>query len=219
MPGVPVFLLHRIMKCILGEKIGMTQVFNQARDVVPVTLVRVMPNTVLDIRTPKRDGYAAVQLGMGVRKVQRIAKPQRGHFKELGNFKKVREFRVQEQPTANSQRLKRGDIINACVFSEGDRVQVSGVSKSKGFQGVVKRHNFRGAPGSHGTKHAHRQPGSIGATWPQRVVKGRRMAGRMGGERISVRNLKIERIDATNGIVAITGAVPGRRGTLLEIRG
>ncbi len=113
----------------------------------------------------------------------------------------------------------RGDVFDASVFIEGDMVSVSGVSKSKGFQGVVKRHNFRGAPGSHGTKHAHRQPGSIGATWPQRVVKGRRMAGRMGGERISVRNLKIQKIDATNGIVAITGAVPGRRGTLLEIRG
>lgn len=196
----------------------MTQVFNEARDVVPVTLVRVMPNMVLDVRTIERDGYSAVQLGMGVRKEKRIAKAQRGHFKELGNFKKVREFRIPVSDGGESE-FKRGDIFDACTFAEGDVVSVSGVSKSKGFQGVVKRHNFRGAPGSHGTKHAHRQPGSIGATWPQRVVKGRRMAGRMGGERINVRNLKIQKIDATNGIVAITGAVPGRRGMLLEIRG
>lgn len=192
----------------------MTQVFDAKRDVVPVTLVRVMPGVVLQVRTKERDGYSAVQMGAGMRKEKRIAKPQRGHFKELGNFKAVREFR-----TAGETELKRGDAVGISLFEEGDTVRVSGVSKSKGFQGVVKRHNFRGAPGSHGTKHAHRQPGSIGATWPQRVVKGRRMAGRMGGERVSVRNLKIERIDATNGIVAITGAVPGRRGTLLEIRG
>lgn len=204
------------MKYLLGEKIGMSQIFNEAGKVVPVTLIRVSENIVLALKTIGKDGYAAVQVGLGTRSKKNIARPQQGHFQKLGNFRYVREFRQRGEEQIDT---KRGDKVDASQFQEGDRVRVSGVSKAKGFQGVVKRHGFHGAPATHGTKHAHRQPGSIGATWPQRVVKGRRMAGRMGGARTSVRNLKIAKVDAENNILAVSGAVPGRRGTLLEIRG
>ncbi len=191
----------------------MSQIFDSEGNVIPVTLVRANPNVVLRVKTKGKDGYEAIQVGFGSRKPKNIKKPQRGHFKELGDFRVLREFR------AKNLELSRGDKVDVSVFSEGDIVKVSGISKAKGFQGVVKRHGFHGAPATHGTKHAHREPGSIGATWPQRVVKGRRMAGRMGGERVSVRNLKIAKVDAENNMLAIKGAMPGRRGTLLEIRG
>ena len=192
----------------------MTQIFDKDRNVMPVTLVRAADNTVLASRTKGKDGYTAVQIGWGERKIKNIKKPQRGHFKELGSFMKVREFRVE----ANELK-ERGDKIAVSVFAEGDRVKVSGISKSKGFQGVVKRYGFHGAPATHGTKHAHRQPGSIGAVWPQRVIKGRRMAGRTGGVRKSILNLKSAKVDVENNIIAIKGAIPGRRGSLVEIRG
>lgn len=193
----------------------MTQVFDDSGNVVPVTLVKAEPNVVLLLRTKEKDGYEAVQVGFGVRKEKNIRKPQRGHFKELGAFRYVREFRTADAPD-------RGTKIDVTQFSEGDTVKVSGVSKSKGFQGVVKRHGFHGAPASHGTKHAHREPGSIGGGGGRaggRVVKGMKMAGRMGGERVSVRNIRIVKIDSENNIVAVSGAIPGRRGTLVEIRG
>lgn len=190
----------------------MSQIFDKEGNVIPVTLVRVAPNTVIQVRTKEKDGYSAIQVGTGERKVKNIKKPQRGHFKELGNFRHVKEFRTTEA-------FERGQKIDALVFQEGDEIKVSGISKAKGFQGVVKRHGFHGAPATHGTKHAHREPGSIGATWPQRVIKGMRMAGRMGGARVTTRGLKIAKIDAENNLLAIKGAVPGKRGTLLEIRG
>lgn len=193
----------------------MSQIFDKNGNVVPITLVKALPNVVIQIKTKEKDGYESAQVGTGERKIKNIKKPQRGHFKDLGNFRYVREFRH----TWVGPMLERGQKIDVSIFQEGDSVKVSGISKSKGFQGVVKRHGFHGAPATHGTKHAHRQPGSIGATWPQRVIKGMRMAGRMGGERISVRNLKIAKIDAENNMIAIKGAVPGKRGTLLEIRG
>ncbi len=205
------------MKALLGEKIGMSQIFNSKGDVVPVTLISVFPNTVLQIRTKEKDGYGAVQLGIGERKVKNINKAQKGHFKELGNFAYVKEFRV--LPTTNYQLPTRGEKIDVSIFKEGEPVKISGISKAKGFQGVVKRHGFHGAPASHGTKHALREPGSIGATWPQRVIKGMRMAGRMGGVRISVQNLKVAKVDVENNVLAIKGAIPGKRGTLIEIRG
>lgn len=200
------------MKSILGEKLGMSQIFDQAGNVVPVTLVRVAPNIVVQAKTKEKDGYEAVQVGMGERRAKNIRKPQQGHFKNLGNFKYAKEFRT-------SEKLERGAKIDASVFQEGDSVKVSGISKAKGFQGVVKRHGFHGAPATHGTKHAHREPGSIGATWPQRVIKGMRMAGRMGGVRVTTKGLKIAKVDADNNLLAIRGAVPGKPGTLLEIRG
>lgn len=205
------------MKSILGEKIGMSRIFDKEGNAVPVTLVRVLPNIVLQVRTKEKDGYDAVQVGTGERKVKNIRKPQRGHFKDLGNFRYAREFRPLQ---AMSDKLPaRGEKIDVSVFSEGDMVKVSGISKAKGFQGVVKRHGFHGAPATHGTKHAQREPGSIGATWPQRVIKGMRMAGRMGGVRITTRNVKVVIVDKEENVMGIKGAVPGKRGTLVEIRG
>lgn len=208
------------MKFIIGKKIGMTQIFSEDGKVAPVTLVSVAPNTVLQIKTKEKDGYDGVQVGMGSRKIKNIKKPQRGHFKDLGNFEQVKEFRV--IPNDKMQMPNRGDKIDALVFQVGDKVRVSGISKAKGFQGVMKRHGFHGAPATHGTKHAHREPGSIGGGGGRaggRVVKGMRMAGRMGGERVTTRGLKIINVDAEKNVIAIKGAVPGRRGTLIEIRG
>jgi len=158
-----------------------------------------------------------VQVATGTKKPKRIAKPQIGHFKELGSFRYVREVRLEDTATE-----ERGASFDVSVFLEGDTVRVSGISKSKGFQGVVKRHGFHGAPATHGVKHAHRQPGSIGGSGGRaggRVAKGIRMAGRMGGVRISTRNLEIIKVDVENNMLAIKGAVPGRRGMLVEIKG
>lgn len=191
--------------------------FDEEGNVIPVTLVSAAPNTVLGVKTKEKDGYDALQLGFGARRAKLIAKPQRGHFKHTGNFRHVREFRFGEPV-----KVAIGNVIDVSAFSKGDTVRVSGISKSKGFQGVVKRHGFHGAPKTHGTKHAHRQPGSIGGSGGRaggRVAKGIRMAGRMGGDRVSVRNLKIEKIDPVEHILVIRGATPGRRGSLLEIRG
>lgn len=201
------------MKTILGEKIEMSQIFDKEGNVVPVTLVRAFPNVVIRAKSKESDGYEAIQLGYGKRKAKNVAKAQEGEWKGLGIFKKVKEFR------ASAEGKNKGDKIGVSIFQEGDYVKVSGISKAKGFQGVVKRHGFHGAPATHGTKHAHRQPGSIGATWPQRVIKGMRMAGRMGGVRITTKNLRIAKVDSENNLLAIKGAIPGRRGTLVEIRG
>ncbi len=200
------------MKFLLGKKIGMTQVFDVAGNSVPVTLIQSGAMVVIRAKTSEKEGYQALQFGFGARKPKRVAKPQRGEWRDLGTFAVVREGR-------GMAGKNRGEKLDVTQFQEGDVVKVSGISKAKGFQGVVKRHGFHGAPATHGTKHAHREPGSIGSTWPQRVVKGRRMAGRMGGERVTVRNLKVVKIDPEKQLIAVSGAVPGRRGTLLEIRG
>src|SRR3989338_2139079 len=199
----------------------MSQVFDGEGKVTPVTVVSADPNVVLQVKNKEKDGYEAVQLGFGIRKVKNIKKPQQGQFGKFGNFRYVREFRNREIPNPKSQIPNIGDKIDISVFKEGDMVKVSGVSKSKGFQGVMKRHGFHGAPASHGTKHAHREPGSIGGAGRAggRVAKGMRMAGRMGSDRVTVRNLKIAKVDLENNMFAIKGAIPGRRGTLLEIRG
>ena len=194
----------------------MTQIFDAERNAVPVTVLRAFSNTVLGIKTKEKDGYEAVKIGAGVRKEKQIAKPQKGEFGDLGMFRYVREFRNMDQEVE----LKRGEKITLDVFKEGDRVRVRGISKAKGFQGVVKRHGFRGAPATHGTKHAHREPGSIGGMGRAggRVAKGMRMGGRMGGEKVSVRNLKIIKIDREANLFAVGGAVPGIRGQLIEVR-
>ena len=210
-----------VVKFILGEKLEMSQVFDESGRVTPVTIVRATPNMVLQVKTQERDGYAAIAVGFGERKARLIPKPQRGFFAGSGNFRYVREFRA---PTAVSAASfpEKGVAIDVTVFAQGDAVKVSSISKAKGFQGVVKRYGFHGAPATHGTKHAHRQPGSIGGAGGRaggRVAKGMRMAGRMGGRRISARNLKIVRVDPNEHLLEIKGAIPGRRGTLVEIRG
>ena len=187
----------------------MTQMFDENGRVLPVTLVRATSNVVTQVRTKEKDGYAALQIGHGTNK--KMLKPQRGHVKDLGNPRTLKEIRL------DSTDKNRGDLMEVTQFGAGDMVKVTGGSKSKGFQGVVKRHGFHGAPKSHGTKHALREPGSIGATWPQRVIKGMRMAGRMGGERVSVKNLRVAQVDAEKEVIALVGAIPGRNGSLVTI--
>jgi len=189
----------------------MTQMFDEAGNVVPVTLVHAEKNIVTQVRTVEKDGYSAVQIGHSTKRVLR--KPQAGHVKELPNVRNLKEFRV------SATDKNRGDALDVTQFNVGDLVKVSGVSKGKGFQGVVKRHGFHGAPASHGTKHALRSPGSIGATWPQRVIKGMRMAGRMGGVQVSVRNIRVVAVDGDKEILALAGALPGKPGTVLSILG
>lgn len=198
-------------KFILGSKVGMTQVFDANGHAVPVTLIEAQPCTVTFVRTTAKDGYGAIQIGCGVRK--HINKPEKGHLRDLGPFMLLREFRVD-----GVSDKKVGDHIDVSLFHEGDTVAVSGITKAKGFQGVVKRHHFAGGPKSHGQKHSLREAGSIGATWPQRVLKGMRMAGRMGGERCTMKHVEVVRVDTTRHLLAVKGAIPGRRGTWVEIR-
>lgn len=203
------------MKFLLATKQEMTQYFTPDGKCVAATLLSAGPITVTDVRTKEKDGYDAVQVGFGTRLPKRVKKPQAGALKELGSFRFLREFR----PKAGTIEVERGDRIAVDVFATGDTVTASGTSKAKGFQGVVKRHGFRGGPRSHGQKHSEREPGSIGATGPQRVVPGTRMAGRMGGERITVKNLRVLAVDSANNLILLSGAIPGRRGTLIELRG
>jgi len=189
----------------------MTQIYDTNGKQIPVTLVEAGPCEVLQLKTLEKDGYAAVQLGfLKIEKQNRIKKPQ-----AKKPFKWQREFRQDEEGIKN---YESGKKIDASIFKEGDMVKVSGISKGKGLQGVVKRWGFKGrASVSHGTKHELRTPGSTGGSVPEHVIKGHKMAGHMGDERVSVKNLKIEKIDLENNLIAIRGAVPGRRGTLLEI--
>jgi len=202
------------MNFILGKKLKMSQVFKEDK-VIPVTLIQAGPVVVTQIRTKEKDGYEAVQVGFGSKKIKNIKKPQLGQFKNLGNFQYLKEFRVQD---SKIQDFKVGDVLTVAQFKEGEKVKISGLSKGKGFQGVVKRHGFGGGPTTHGQKNRLRAPGSIGNTAPQRVLPGRKMAGRMGGERITIKNLEIVGVDAEKNILMVKGAVPGRKGTLLEIR-
>ncbi len=204
------FNLH--MKFILGLKKKMSQVFTEDGRVVPVTVVEAGPVVVTQVRTEDKDGYSAVQVAYQSKKEKNVAKAQLGAWKDLGAFKYLREFRLSDNT------YQKGDKIDASAFEQGDIVSVSGISKGKGFQGVVKRHDFAGGRRSHGNKHHERAPGSIGSTGPQRVFKGKKMAGRMGGDRVTVKNLEIVAVDADKGLMMIRGAIPGRPGTLLEIR-
>ena len=204
------------MKFILGTKQYMTQVFDEEGKVHPATIVAAGPLVVTQLKSKEKDGYSAAQVGYGVRNKKNINKAQRGHFKGKGDFRYVKEFRFKKE--GDTTAVREGDTIDVSVFEVGDIIEVSSVSKGKGFQGVVKRHGFHGGPRSHGQKHSERAPGSIGATGPNRVFKGTKMAGRMGGDRVTVKNLKVLQIDKEGGRLVISGAIPGRRGTLVEIR-
>jgi len=206
-------------KFILGKKLQMTQLFDKNGQVLPVTLIQAGPCFVTQKKAKEKEGYSAVQIGFGEAKEKRMSKAEKGHLakvksenEKVKTVKYLREFRVE-----NSE-LESGSEIKADIFQEGDIVSVSGTSKGKGFAGVVKRHHFGGGPATHGQKHSLRAPGSIGATFPERVPKGRRMGGRMGGERATVEGLKIVKIDAAENIIAVQGAVPGVPGGLLEIK-
>jgi len=194
------------MPYILGKKIEMTQVFEN-NTVVPVTLVAVEPCLITQIKTKGKDGYEAVQLGLEKKKAIRVKKSEKGK-----EFKYIREFR------GKTDDLKVGGQIDLSAFQVGDKVRVSGISKGKGFQGAVKRWGFHGRNATHGVKHEHRTLGSVGSTDAARVFPGKKMPGRMGADRVTVKNLEIIKIDTENNILAIKGAIPGRRGTLIEIR-
>ncbi len=198
----------------------MTQCFQEDGTCVPVTVISAGPLVVTQVKNPDVDGYTAVQVAYEEQKENRATKAHLGHVsaragKEEGinkAYKHLREFRDIEE-------IKEGDVITVSAFKEGDIVTVSGISKSKGFQGVVKRHNFAGGPRTHGQKHSEREPGSIGGGLRNRVPKGMRMAGRMGGDRITIKNLEVVGIDNANNQLLIKGAIPGRRGTLVEVIG
>lgn len=191
----------------------MTTVFTQDGVAVPATAVEVRDNVVTQVRTQEKDGYSALQIGEGSRNPNRISKPVKGHTKDLGNFAILKEVRI------DSPSQKVGDKLEIVQFANGDEVEVTAISKGKGFQGVVKRHGFGGGPRTHGQKHSEREPGSIGGGLRTHVPVGTRMAGRMGSDTVTVKGLKIAHIDADQKIIYIRGAVPGRRGTLVEIRG
>ncbi len=203
------------MKAILGLKSNMTQVFDENGVVHPATVLKTGGATVILVKTAEKDGYNAVQVGFGERKEKNITKAEQGHYKGLGNFRYVKEFRYDVLPEG----IKSGDKIEVSAFAKGDVVRVSSISKGKGFQGVVKRHGFAGGPRTHGQKHSEREPGSIGGGLRTRVPVGMRMAGRMGGDRVTLTSVKVLGIDAAKGELYVKGAVPGRRGTLVEIQG
>ena len=202
------------MKFILGLKVNMTQIFDEKGIVTPVTVLDAGPMVVTQVKTVATDGYNAVQVGFGSKSAKNINKPMTGHLKGLGNFRYVQEFRKADDSAFD---LKVGDKIDLNTFVLGDVVVVSAISKGRGFQGVIKRHGFKGGPRSHGQKHSERAPGSIGAVWPERVLKGKRMGGRMGADRVTVPNLKIMQIDTENNQLYVSGAIPGRKGTLVEV--
>ena len=202
---------------IIGRKVGMTQLFAQDGTVVPGTVIKAGPCVVVQMKTAANEGYEAVQLGLVEERPARVARPLAGHYKKAG----VPPTRVRREVklVAGGEPPKPGDqvLVNA-VFTDGDRVDVVGVSRGKGFQGVVKRHHFRGGRATHGSMF-HRAPGSIGASsYPSRVVKGMRAAGRMGGDSVTTRNLKVVRIDAENNLIVVRGSVPGAPGNYVVIR-
>lgn len=201
------------MKFIIAKKLEMSQRFKENGNVVPVTLLQADDCVVTQIRTQEKDGYDAVQIGCGEEAHPNL--PEKGHTKGLGKaFAMLREFRT-DGPAA----LKVGDVISAAQFAAGEFVDALGVSKGKGFQGVVKRHHFRGGPRTHGHKDNLRMPGSIGSGGMQRVFKGLRMGGRMGGDQVTVKNLEIVEIDAEKKILAVKGAVPGAFGATILLTG
>jgi len=204
-----------MMKAILGKKLGMTQVFD-GDELVPVTVIEAKSCIIVQKKTKEKNGYTGVQLGLEELPEDKVNKPLLGHFKKS----KITPRRyLKEIRTENVDELKVGEEIKVEVFNKGDLVNITGISKGKGFQGVVKRHGFKGGPASHGTKQWHRRPGSIGASSdPSRVFKGKKMPGRMGARKVTVRNLEIVGVEKEQSILLVKGSVPGKRGSLLVIK-
>ena len=206
----------RAVKGVLGEKLGMTQVWDADSRLVPVTVVQAGPNVVTQVRTAATDGYAAVQLAFGAIDPRKVNKPMGGHFEKAGVTPRRH---LVELRTSDAADYALGQEIGADTFEAGQKVDVSGTTKGKGFAGVMKRHGFKGVSASHGSHRNHRKPGSIGGcSTPGRVFKGMRMAGRMGGERQTTQNLTIHAVDVERGLLLIKGAVPGPRGGLVFVR-
>ena len=204
------------MRGILGKKVGMTQLFDERGAIMPVTVIEAGPCYVTQVKTVESDGYNAVQLGFEEVAERKLTKGQRGHLQKAGapNVRRVREVRYEEQP-----QYALGDVIKADIFQDGDWVDVVGISKGRGFAGVVKRHNFRGGPKTHGQSDRHRAPGSRGAgTTPGHTFPGTKAPGQMGNHRVTVQNLKIALVDAERNLIAVRGAVPGPRGGLVFVR-
>ena len=204
-----------MQKAIIGKKIGMTQLFDEKGNVVPVTVVEAGPCVVSQVKTIENDGYEAVQVGYGDLKASKVNKPMKGHFAkgDVAPKKYLREFRL-----ADITALNVGDIIKADTFAEGDKVDVAGTSKGKGTAGVIKRWNFGRLKESHGTGPVHRHAGSLGAcSSPSRVFKGKKLAGHLGSERVTVQNLSVVKVDTENNIIAIKGAIPGPKGGIVTI--
>ncbi|ACV61239.1 ribosomal protein L3 [Desulfofarcimen acetoxidans DSM 771] len=200
-------------KGILGKKVGMTQIFTEDGRALPVTVIEAGPCVVVQKKTPEQDGYAAVQLGFGEKRERLFNKPLKGHFKKYGvtPMRYLKELRVEDIDS-----YEVGQEIKADLFSKGDKVDVVGISKGKGFAGGIKRHNFHRGPMAHGSKY-HRRPGSLGAKGPARVFKGRKLPGHMGVERVTVQNLEIVKVDAERNILAVKGAIPGNKNGLVMI--
>jgi large subunit ribosomal protein L3 len=199
---------------LIGRKVGMTQVFEEDGTMVAVSVLAIEPNTVTRLRTPERDGYAAVQLGTDALKRGKLSKPVAGQLKDLPQLGTLREFRVDDLGAYEvGQQVALGD-----VFADGDLVDVTGVSKGKGFAGVIKRHNFHRGPKTHGSDH-HRAPGSIGpGTTPGRVYRGLKMAGHMGDERSTTKKVRVVRADAERNLLLVKGSLPGARGSLILVK-
>ena len=201
-------------KAIVGKKLGMTQLFDANGNVVPVTVIEAGPCVVAQKKTVENDGYEAVQIGFGDMKASKVNKPLKGHFAkgDVAPKKVLREFRFNDTSAYNV-----GDIIKADVFAEGDSVDVRGTSKGKGYAGVIKRWNFSRLKESHGTGPVHRHGGSLGVIDPARVFKGKKMAGHLGNERVTVQNLSVVKVDAEKNIIAVKGAVPGPKGGIVVL--
>ncbi|MBQ1183294.1 MAG: 50S ribosomal protein L3 [Clostridia bacterium] len=204
-----------MQKAIVGKKLGMTQLFDANGNVVPVTVIEAGPCAISQKKTTENDGYEAIQVGFGDLKASKVNKPMKGHFSkgDVAPKKVLREFRFDDCSAYNV-----GDIIKADVFAEGDKVDVRGTSKGKGYAGVIKRWNFARLKESHGTGPVHRHGGSLGASsTPSRVMKGKKMAGHLGNERVTVQNLEVVKIDVENNIIAVKGAVPGPKGAIVVV--
>lgn len=204
-----------MINAIYGKKIGMTQLFNEQDEVIAVTVIQAEPNTVCQVKTTETDGYEAVQLGFGTIKQKKVTRPMQGHYDKYGvePCRHLREVRVE-----NASEYKPGDTQTVAAFNEVAKVDVTGTSKGKGFQGVIRRHGFGGGPGGHGS-HFHRAPGSIGmCATPSRVLKGMRMPGHMGCDRVTVKNLEVVRIDEDLNLILVKGAVPGSKDGIVRVR-
>jgi large subunit ribosomal protein L3 len=203
-------------KGLLGKKLGMTQVWDESNKLVPVTVVEITPNVVTQLRTQEVDGYSAVQIAYGQIDPRKVTKPLSGHYDKAGVTPRRH---LTELRTDDTSAYSLGQELTVDIFEPGKKVDVMGTSKGKGFAGVMKRHNFKGVSSSHGSHRNHRKPGSIGASsTPSRVFKGMRMAGRMGGDRVTVLNLIVHSVDLERGLLLVKGAVPGARGRIVFVR-
>ncbi|OHA19963.1 MAG: 50S ribosomal protein L3 [Candidatus Taylorbacteria bacterium RIFCSPHIGHO2_01_FULL_45_63] len=204
------------MKALVGKKLNMTQIFSAKGERIPATLISIPALVVTQVKTKEKDGYIAIQLGYGVQKESRLKKPQKGHAEKLGFFKGFKEFRT----TDSDKPMALGDKVLPTVFEVGDVVAISSISKGKGFQGGVRRHHFKGGSRTHGQKHSEREVGSIGGGGRAggRVAKGMRMPGRMGGTRVTTKNLEVLQVDESAGHILVSGSIAGARGALVEIR-